>query len=48
MSKIKPIVTKTGNTFKGPGWNGQKVQPVVQPKPQKTYDPRKGNTGIAG
>lgn len=40
----KPIVIKTGNTFKGPGWGGKKVPPFKQPVPQKTYDPKKEST----
>lgn len=42
----KPIVIKTGTKFKGPGWNGQKVEPYVPPTPSKTYDPRKGSIGV--
>ena len=46
MAKAKPIVIKTGNTFKGPGWNGQKVPKVNPNTTQKKYDPKKSNTGI--
>jgi len=43
-SAPKPIVIKTGTTFKGPGWGKQKVEPYVPPTPSKTYDPRKGGS----
>jgi len=45
MAKSKPIVIKTGYTFKGPGWD-KKVEPFKQPEPRK-WDPKKGSTGIS-
>jgi hypothetical protein len=47
LNKPAPIIIKGGQKFKGPGWNGEKVQPFVQPTPSKKYDPKKGNTGIS-
>jgi hypothetical protein len=44
MAKARPIVIKSGSKFKGPGWNGQKVEPFKQPVPSKTFDPKKGGS----
>jgi hypothetical protein len=43
-AKPAPIIIKSGHKFKGPGWNGEKVQPFTPTTPQKVFDPNKNGS----
>lgn len=48
MAKAKPIIIKSGNKVRGPGYD-QKVIPEANPSPfpKKVYDPKKsGSFGV--